>query len=66
MNRPFLRNKRDDGRAILLEKHAGLLGCYFVLGGEIDNIYDGRERLDAENFVGIAVQEHARSGVMDG
>jgi glycine/D-amino acid oxidase-like deaminating enzyme len=54
----LLKNESDDGRPILFEKHSELLGCYSVLGGKIDNIYDIFEKLDAENFVYIANQEH--------
>lgn len=42
------KNEGDDGRPILFEKHASLPGCYSVLGGKIDNIYDVFERLDAD------------------
>lgn len=42
------RNEGDDGRPILFEKHAELPGCYSVLGGKIDNIYDVLERIDQE------------------
>jgi hypothetical protein len=34
----------------LFEKHSELPGCYSVLGGKIDNIYDVLEKLDAEDF----------------
>jgi hypothetical protein len=44
----LIKNEGDDGRPILFEKHAGLPGCYSVLGGKIDNIYDVLEKLDAE------------------
>jgi glycine/D-amino acid oxidase-like deaminating enzyme len=44
----LVKNEGDDGRPILFEKHASLPGCYSVLGGKIDNIYDVLERLDAE------------------
>jgi hypothetical protein len=44
------RNDRNDGRPILFEKHASLPGCYSVLGGKIDNIYDVLEKLDNEVF----------------
>jgi glycine/D-amino acid oxidase-like deaminating enzyme len=44
------KNEIDDGRPILLEKHSNLPGCYSVLGGKIDNIYDVLERLEAENI----------------
>lgn len=46
----LVKNEGDDGRPILFEKHAELPGCYSVLGGKIDNIYDVWERLDAELF----------------
>jgi len=44
------KSEGDDGRPILFEKHMELPGCYSILGGKIDNIYDVLERLDAENF----------------
>lgn len=44
------KNESDDGRPILFEKHMDLPGCYSVLGGKIDNIYDVIEKLDAELF----------------
>jgi len=47
----LVKNEGDDGRPILFEKHPELLGCYSVLGGKIDNIYDVLEKLDAEKFV---------------
>lgn len=47
----LVKNEGDDGRPILFEKHAELPGCYSVLGGKIDNIYDVLEKLDAEHFV---------------
>lgn len=62
----LVKNEGDDGRPILFEKHPELPGCYSVLGGKIDNIYDVLEKLDAENFVGIAVQERTVSGVING
>lgn len=46
----LVKNESDDGRPILFEKHAELPGCYSVLGGKIDNIYDILEKLDAEKF----------------
>lgn len=42
------KNESDDGRPILFERHRQLPGCYSVLGGKIDNIYDVLEKLDAE------------------
>ncbi|MGX6571127.1 FAD-dependent oxidoreductase [Cupriavidus necator] len=44
------KNEGDDGRPILFEKHAELPGCYSILGGKIDNIYDVLERLDDETL----------------
>jgi len=45
------KSEGDDGRPILFEKHAELPGCYSILGGKIDNIYDALEKLDAERFI---------------
>lgn len=44
------KNESDDGRPILFEKYGNLPGCYSVLGGKIDNIYDVFEKLDTEEF----------------
>ena len=44
------KNEVDDGRPILFEKSFNLPGCYSILGGKIDNIYDVIEKLDAEKF----------------
>lgn len=46
----LVKNEGDDGRPILFEKHGELPGCYSVLGGKIDNIYDVLEKLDEEIF----------------
>ncbi|NMZ05328.1 FAD-dependent oxidoreductase [Pseudomonas proteolytica] len=46
----LVKNEGDDGRPILFEKHAELPGCFSVLGGKIDNIYDVLEKLDTESF----------------
>jgi glycine/D-amino acid oxidase-like deaminating enzyme len=46
----LVKNEGDDGRPILFERHPGMPGCYSVLGGKIDNIYDVLEKLDAESF----------------
>jgi glycine/D-amino acid oxidase-like deaminating enzyme len=46
----LVKNEGDDGRPILFEKHIELPGCYSVLGGKIDNIYDVLEKLDDESF----------------
>jgi hypothetical protein len=45
-----MKNEGDDGRPILFEKHAALPGCYSVLGGKIDNIYDVLEKMNEEVF----------------
>ena len=47
------KNEGDDGRPILFEQHAELPGCYSVLGGKIDNIYDVLEKLDTEKFENV-------------
>ena len=41
------KNDTDDGRPILFERHPKLPGCYSILGGKIDNIYDVLEKLDS-------------------
>lgn len=46
----LVKNEGDDGRPILFEKHVELPGCYSVLGGKIDNVYDVLEKLDSETF----------------
>lgn len=46
------KNEVDDGRPILFERHEELPGCYSILGGKIDNVYDVIERLDKEEFIG--------------
>lgn len=46
----LMKNEGDDGRPILFEKHEALPGCYSVLGGKIDNIYDVLEKLDEEDL----------------
>jgi len=50
----LVKNEGDDGRPILFERHPELPGCYSVLGGKIDNIYDVLEKLDAENLQALA------------
>ena len=52
----LVMNENNDARPILFEKHAGLPGCYSVLGGKIDNIYDVLEKLDAEPFSALTTQ----------
>lgn len=42
------RSEGDDGRPILLRRHAPHGRLFSILGGKIDNIYDIIERLDAE------------------
>jgi glycine/D-amino acid oxidase-like deaminating enzyme len=44
----LMRNEGDDGRPIFFERHTELPGCYSILGGKIDNIYDALEKLDKE------------------
>lgn len=46
----LMKNEGDDGRPILFEKHPELPGCYSVLGGKIDNIYDVWGKLNDEKF----------------
>lgn len=46
----LVQNENDDGRPILFEQSSKLPGCYSILGGKIDNIYDVIERLDCEVF----------------
>lgn len=46
----LVKNEGDDGRPILFKKHLKLHGCYSILGGKIDNVYDVLEKLDAEQF----------------
>jgi hypothetical protein len=48
----LIKSEGDDSRPILFEKHATLPGCYSVLGGKIDNIYDVLEKLEDETFRG--------------
>ena len=47
----LMKNEADDGRPILFERHPSLPGCFTVLGGKIDNIYDIIQRLDDEALV---------------
>lgn len=44
------KNEGDDGRPILWEKYPDLPGCYSILGGKIDNIYDVLQKLDTEDL----------------
>ena len=46
----LVKNEGDDGRPILFEHLAELPGCYSVLGGKIDNIYDVFEQLEKSCF----------------
>lgn len=48
----LVKNEGDDGRPILFEKYRELPGCYSVLGGKIDNIYDVLEKFETEEFEG--------------
>jgi len=47
----LIKNEVDDARPILFEKHEELPGCYSILGGKIDNIYDALEKLDEEQII---------------
>jgi hypothetical protein len=58
----LVKSEGNDGRPILFEKHAELPGCYSVLGGKIDNIYDVLETLEAENIIGIDDQKKSIFG----
>lgn len=49
----LVKNEGDDGRPILFEKHPELPGCFSVLGGKIDNIYDVLEKLGEEPFASV-------------
>ena len=42
----LIKNEGDDGRPILFERHAKLEGCYSILGGKVDNIFDVFEILN--------------------
>ncbi len=42
----LVKSEGDDSRPILFEQHPELPGCYSILGGKIDNIYDVIEKLD--------------------
>jgi glycine/D-amino acid oxidase-like deaminating enzyme len=46
----LVKNEGDDGRPILFEKHLQLPGCYSILGGKIDNIYDVLEKLNSDQL----------------
>lgn len=46
----LVKNEGDDGRPILFEKHADIPGCFSILGGKIDNIFDVLEKLEIEEF----------------
>ncbi len=50
----LVKNEGDDGRPILFERHLELPGCYSILGGKIDNIYDALEKLDEETLLSSA------------
>jgi hypothetical protein len=58
----LVKNEGDDGRPILFERHSALPGCYSVLGGKIDNIYDVLEKLDAESFEASQLEKAFVSG----
>lgn len=50
----LLKNEVDDGRPILVHRHASVPGLYSVLGGKLDNVYD--------LFDALAVLEPKRFG----
>jgi glycine/D-amino acid oxidase-like deaminating enzyme len=54
----LVKNELDDGRPILFERHEDLPGCYSILGGKIDNIYDIIKRLDAEPLARSSTEVH--------
>ncbi|WP_171208269.1 MULTISPECIES: FAD-binding oxidoreductase [unclassified Ruegeria] len=54
----LLRNERDDGRPILLDRDPRHPGLMMVMGGKIDNIYDLFERLQSDG--GLAQNAHTR------
>lgn len=56
----LVKNESDDGRPILFERHATLSGCYSILGGKIDNIYDVLEKLDNEDLTPIQQRQENR------
>lgn len=46
----LIRNEKDDGRPILIERAENLPNVMSVLGAKIDNIYDVRDFLRAQNW----------------
>ena len=52
----------NDGRPILFEKCVRLPGCYSVLGGKIDNVYDILDRLGKEKLDRINSRQEFQSG----
>lgn len=56
----LVKNESDDGRPILFERHAALSGCYSILGGKIDNIYDVLEKLDNEDLARSQPKQESR------
>nr|WP_315445831.1 FAD-dependent oxidoreductase [uncultured Pseudomonas sp.] len=61
----LVKNEGDDGRPILFERHLELPGCYSVLGGKIDNIYDVIETLEKENISRFGDDEKSKAGVVN-
>lgn len=49
----LVKNESDDGRPILFETSPELPGCYSVLGGKIDNVYDVIEKLAHEDLASL-------------
>ena len=61
----LMKNEGDDGRPILFEQHMELPGCYSILGGKIDNIYDVIETLEKESISRVDGQEKSKGGVVN-
>jgi hypothetical protein len=61
----LVKNEGDDGRPILFERHLELPGCYSILGGKIDNIYDVIETLEKENISRFSDEEKSKGGVVN-
>ncbi|SFN47864.1 NAD(P)/FAD-dependent oxidoreductase [Dokdonella immobilis] len=57
----LVKSEGDDGRPILFERHAELPGCYSVLGGKIDNIFDVLDKLDSEQIACSKLQAGEKS-----
>jgi glycine/D-amino acid oxidase-like deaminating enzyme len=58
----LVKNEADDGRPILFERHSELPGCYSILGGKLDNIYDVLEKLEAEPLCPVNDSQSTEGG----